>query len=313
MSIRHANQPKIKTILDIISHRKLYRELISHIPPPTLRNLWLTLCALVAFQNLIVFTNTQITGNAITALIVWGGALICMEDLLESLQPKPSHSSLLVGSILVIYSLYRTSLVNGSDSFLYLLVPISGLGLILMAQPFRDIVRFKASLFILCLLPLFVLVQIIFSTFITDDLSLLTAKFVLFWLSILGLSPLKLVGDTVYVDGGAVQVMHECNGFEMIMQMLITGTIFLVAFPLRSRLGKLLIIVLSPVIGFIVNSIRIALLAIFTSFNSDTGKYLFDFFHEQAGSLIFSGIAVFLLGYLYLSLLDRELPPLLTK
>jgi cyanoexosortase A len=268
---------------------------------------------LVAVQNLIVFTNTQITGNAITSLIVWGGALICMEDLLESIQPKPSLYSLLTGSVFVLYSLYRTSRVSGSDSFLYLLVPLSGLGLVLMAHTFREIHKFKASLLILCLLPLFVLVQIAFATFVTDDLSLLTAKFVLFWLSILGLSPLKLIGDTVYVDGGAVQVMHECNGFEMIMQMLITGTIFLVAFPLRSRLGKLVIILFSPIIGFIVNSIRIALLAIFTSFNSEAGKSLFDFFHEQAGSLIFSGIAVFLLGYLYLSLLDRELPPLINE
>jgi hypothetical protein len=55
---------------------------------------------------------------------------------------------------------------------------------------------------------------------------------------------------------------------------------------------------------------RISLLAVFTSFNSPTGHSLFDFFHEQAGSLIFSGIAVFLLGYLYLAILERELPPL---
>jgi cyanoexosortase A len=309
----HPEHLRINASLDMIRHSQLYRYLISHIPPPTLRNLWLTLCALVAVQNLIVFTNTQITGNAITSLIVWGGALICMEDLLESIQPKPSLYSLLTGSVFVLYSLYRTSRVSGSDSFLYLLVPLSGLGLVLMAHTFREIHKFKASLLILCLLPLFVLVQIAFATFVTDDLSLLTAKFVLFWLSILGLSPLKLIGDTVYVDGGAVQVMHECNGFEMIMQMLITGTIFLVAFPLRSRLGKLVIILFSPIIGFIVNSIRIALLAIFTSFNSEAGKSLFDFFHEQAGSLIFSGIAVFLLGYLYLSLLDRELPPLINE
>jgi cyanoexosortase A len=309
----NAQHLRIGASFDLIRHSQPYRYLVSHIPPPTLRNLWLTLCGLIALQNLIVFTNTQITGNAITALIVWGGALICMEDLIESIKPRPSLHSLLVGSFFVLYSLYRTSRVSGSDSFLYLLVPLSGLGLVLMAHTFREVSKFKASLLILCLLPLFVVVQIVFATFVTDDLSLLTAKFVLLWLSILGLSPLRLIGDTVFVDGGAVQVMHECNGFEMIMQMLITGIIFLVAFPLRSRLGKLIVIFLSPIIGFIVNSIRIALLAIFTSFDSQAGKSLFDFFHEQAGSLIFSGIAVFLLGYLYLTLLDRELPPLVNK
>jgi cyanoexosortase A len=148
------------------------------------------------------------------------------------------------------------------------------------------------------------------ATYVTDDLSVLTAKFVLFWLGVLGISPIQLVGDTVYTSGGAVQVMHECNGFEMIMQMIITATIFLVAFPLRSRLGKAVIVVSAPIIGFIVNSLRISLLAVFTSFDSESGRHLFDFFHEQAGSLIFSGLSVFILGYFYLAILERELPPL---
>jgi cyanoexosortase A len=179
-----------------------------------------------------------------------------------------------------------------------------------MACPFRELARFKETLFILLLLPIFVVIQILVTTYVTDDLSVLTAKFVLFWLGVLGISPIQLAGDTVYTSGGAVQVMHECNGFEMIMQMIITATIFLVAFPLRSRLGKAVIVVSAPIIGFIVNSLRITLLAVFTSFNSESGRHLFDFFHEQAGSLIFSGISVFVLGYFYLAILERELPPL---
>jgi cyanoexosortase A len=286
------------------------RALLLRLPPPTSRNLWLTVCALVATQNLIVFTNSQITGNAITALLVWGGALICMEDQLEDLKPNPSFASLLIGTLLVIYSLFRTSTIFNSDSFLYFLVPVSGVGLALMTCPFRELTRFKETLFILCLLPIFVVVQILVATYVTDDLSVLTAKFVLFWLGVLGISPIQLVGDTVYTSGGAVQVMHECNGFEMIMQMIITATIFLVAFPLRSRLGKAVIVVSAPIIGFIVNSLRISLLAVFTSFDSESGRHLFDFFHEQAGSLIFSGLSVFILGYFYLAILERELPPL---
>lgn len=286
------------------------KTLLFRIPPPTTRNLWLTLCSLVATQNLTVFTNSQITGNAITALLVWGGALICMEDQIEDLKPMPSFTSLVTGTVLIAYCLYRTSRIFNSDSFLYFLVPVAGIGLSLMISSFREISRFRESLFILCLLPMFVIIQVLVTTYVTDDLSLLTAKFVLFWLGILGISPIQLAGDTVYTSGGAVQVMHECNGFEMIMQMIITAIIFLVAFPLRSRLGRVLIIASAPLLGFIVNSWRISLLAIFTSLNSQSGRSLFDFFHEQAGSLIFSGLAVFLLGYLYLMVLERELPPL---
>ena len=287
----------------LINLRKRY------LPPASLRNLWLLLCGLVALQSLIVFSNSQITGNAITALIVWGGALICMEDKIEDLKPIPSKSSLYCGFLTILYVLYRTAVITSTDSFLYFLAPVAGFGLVLLTTPFKNLLKFKDSLIVLCLLPVFVLLQILVATFVTDDLSILTAKFVLLWLSILGISPIKLVDDTVFVNGGAVQVMHECNGFEMIMQMVITALIFLLAFPLRSRIGRFLVITLAPIIGFVVNSLRISLLAIFTSLNSSSGKALFDFFHEQAGSLIFSGLAVFILGYLYLYILNRELPP----
>ena len=310
MAIKFMDLPSLFNILKSLKPLEHLKSLLLRIPPPTPKNLWLTLSSFVALQNLIVFTNSQITGNAITALLVWGGALICMEDQIEDLKPRPSYFSLFLGTSIVLYCLYRTSQIFNSDSFLYFLVPVAGLGLILMIKPFKEIIKFKDSFLVLCLLPLFVIIQIIVATYVTDDLSLLTAKFVLFWLGILGISPIKLIGDTIYTSGGAVQVMHECNGFEMIMQMIITSIIFLVAFPLRSRLGKALITVSAPLLGFIVNSMRISLLAVFTSFNSNSGRYLFDFFHEQAGSLIFSGIAVFLLGYLYLAILERELPPL---
>lgn len=290
--------------------KKIYHDLLAKLPRPTTRNLWLTIASLVCLQSLILFTHTQITGNAITALIVWGGALICMEDKLDTMRPKPSLKSLILGTIIIIYCLYRVARVGASDSFLYLLVPVAGVGLVLIANPFRDLPKFKDSLCVLSLLPLFLVSQVLVTTFVTDDLSIATAKFVLFWIGILGVAPAKLVGDTVFVSGGAVQVMHECNGFEMIMQMVITAIIFLLAFPLRSRLGRVGIIIAAPLIGFTVNSIRISLLALFTSFNSEQGKWMFDFFHEQAGSLIFSAISVFVLGYLYLAVLDRELPPI---
>ncbi|MFN9958660.1 MAG: hypothetical protein ACK55I_36680, partial [bacterium] len=156
----------------------------------------MSLCSLVANQNLIVFTNSQITGNAITALLVWGGAVICMEDQIENLNPKPSLLSLLIGSVLVIYTLFRTSLILNSDSFLYLLVPVAGLGLVLMATSSREVLRFKDSLVVLCLLPLFLVIQVLVATYVTDDLSLLTAKFVIFWLGVLGIAPATLDGIT---------------------------------------------------------------------------------------------------------------------
>lgn len=83
--------------------KKLFLSVRHRTPPPTLRNLWFFLALTVILQNMIVFNNSEITGNAITALIIWGGAVICMEDIIESLYPKPSYVSLLIGSIMIVY------------------------------------------------------------------------------------------------------------------------------------------------------------------------------------------------------------------
>jgi hypothetical protein len=42
------------------------------------------------------------------------------------------------------------------------------------------------------------------------------------------------------------------------------------------------------------------------------GSSLFTFFHDDLGSLLFSGIAVYVFGILFMRLLERELPPLPT-
>jgi hypothetical protein len=41
------------------------------------------LAALVATQNLAVFHTSQSAGTTIFALLIWGGAVICMEDQFE--------------------------------------------------------------------------------------------------------------------------------------------------------------------------------------------------------------------------------------
>ena len=81
-------------------------------------------------------------------------------------------------------------------------------------------------------------------------------------------------------------------------------------FRSRSLIAKLVIFTSAPMIGFAANTIRIAILALCVANGSGKGSGLFKFFHDDLGSLVFSGIAVFLLGLLFMRLLERELPPL---
>jgi exosortase/archaeosortase family protein len=93
-------------------------------------------------------------------------------------------------------------------------------------------------------------------------------------------------------------------------QILCISIIFLLAFPIKSLKSRSLLLLSAPIIGLISNTLRIALLAFFSGNGNGKGTPLFTFFHDDAGSLIFSGIAVFVFGSLYMNLLERELPPM---
>ena len=55
-----------------------------------------------------------------------------------------------------------------------------------------------------------------------------------------------------------------------------------------------------------INVLRIALLAYLTTWPNKSGMPTFDFFHNTGG-LLFSLVAAALAGWIYISLLDREL------
>ena len=275
------------------------------IPPPTLRNLWLLLALLVATQNSAVFHTSQSANVTVLAVMIWGGALICIEDQLDDLEPNPGLFGLLVGSILLLWALARTAVILHWDGLIFLLAPLAGLALALLCLPLRQLGRFRDPLLCLLLLPSFALLMRVLPE---EPLSLLTARGAGFWLSILGLD-VVVQGRSVMLPGGGVQVLAACNGLDMMAQILCVGLIFMLAFRIRSWFSRLLLFAAAPVIGLVCNTFRIALLAGCAGVGQGKGSPLFTFFHDETGSLVFSGVAVFVYGLLYINLLERELAP----
>jgi cyanoexosortase A len=272
-------------------------------PPATPRNLWLLIAAVVATQNLAVFHTSQSANNTVYALLVWGGAVICMEDQIENLEPCPNLLSLILGTIILILVLARTAVVLHWEGVIFALPPIAGLALALICFPISQILRLRDSLLTLLLVPGFALIMRILPE---KPISLLTASLSGLWLQFLGFDAL-VKGRTVMIPGGGVQVLGECNGLDMMSQILCISIVFLLAFPIRSNINRLFLLSIAPVVGMVSNSFRIAILTICTMFGNGKGSPVFKFFHEDAGSLVFSGIAVFIFGWLYLFMLEREL------
>jgi cyanoexosortase A len=277
-----------------------------YVPPLTARNAWLFIAATVAIQNVVVFHTSQNESMTVFALLIWGGVLICMEDLIEELHPSPNLVVALLASIILLFVLFRTSLILHSDGVLFLLPPIAVLALVLLVKEPRTIYKFKDSLLCVLLFPAYALLNRIMPE---GPLSLLTAKIAAFWLSILGLDP-TVNGRDVLLKGGGVTVLGACNGLDMIAQVVCISIIFLLAFRLRSLTSRILVISLAPLIGLLSNTMRIALLTVISANGSGHGYgFWFDFFHKDTGSLIFSGLAVFIFGSIYMRLLEHELGP----
>lgn len=277
-----------------------------YVPPLTARNLWLFIASAVATQNVVVFYTSQNESSTILAILIWGGALICMEDLIENLHPQPNPIAAIFASIVLVLVLLRTSLIFNSDGIIFVLPVLAALCLFLLVDKPQHIFRFKDSLLCMLLFPANALLNRIMPEV---PMSLLTAKLAGFWLSILGLDPI-VNGRDVFLKGGGVTVLGACNGLDMIAQVICISIIFLLAFRLRSIRSRYIVLILAPLIGLLSNTFRIALLTIFSANGSGKGYgFWFDFFHKDTGSLIFSGLAVFIFGSIYMRFLENELGP----
>jgi exosortase/archaeosortase family protein len=240
------------------------------------------------------------------ALMAWAGALLCMEDQLPSLTLRPSQISLLVGTALLTWGFWRIAIIQDLDGIAWLLPPLLGIGLMGLARPLRQPGGWLAALAALAMVP----VSRVFLALLPEAvLSTLTARLAQLLLLLMG-SDVVVNGRQILLPGGAVVVGAQCSGNWMMAQSLMIAGIFALAFPMPRQRSLPLLLLSSCVIAWLVNVIRILSLAVINASGIAGKTWWFDFVHEGAGSLIFSGVAVSLYGWLYLQRLERQLQQL---
>jgi cyanoexosortase A len=261
------------------------------------RQLWRMLALLLAVQYLVLIFMTQTTENFLNACIVWGCALLVLDGdpLPRRLQPTPLGCVL--GTVLIVGVLWRSPTLVSGDKIRYLLPLMTGLGLALLARPWRQLRQFGPVFIIFSLLPL---LRLLTSKLLVAELSQITA-----WLSGMLLMlcgfPVQRLGQSLYIPGGGVAVNGTCSGSEIMVQLLLVSIIFMVVFPMRYREQNLAMVVIAPLLAWLINGIRIALLALITASSYPGKTWWFDFFHHEWGSQLFSGTAmvVFVVVYVH--------------
>lgn len=236
-------------------------------------------------------------------VVVWGGAVICIEDQLDELQLKPSRVSFALGTILLLIATVRSVLVLDQERIVLILPLLQGVALALLLRPIRQLSTLRQPLIVLSLFPLQDLATRLLPSY---WLSVLNAKIGQAYLLLFSLDA-SSSGRFLLLEGRGVEILKECNGVDLMAQLTTIAIVFALAFPIRSLRLRMGFIALAPLLAVLVNAGRIAILALVVSSTLDKSDELFTFLHEKWGSLVFAGIATVILGQLYLTLIDREL------
>lgn len=185
---------------------------------------------------------------------------------------------------------------NLPDPMLRIFPFLAAFSLALFASGFRGVRQYWQELTILFFLG----IPSILTLFL-PDISPITAKFSGFLLWYTGFN-VSINDVFINLPTGSVEVYRGCSGIESMTYLLGISIVGLVMFPISP--GKRFFVpFLAVLIGFLVNSIRVALMAILAASNQ---KSAFVYWHEGSGSLVFGAIAIFAFWVVYQLLLKQE-------
>ena len=270
------------------------------------RDLWRLLAAILALYLLLLSLLTQPPDEMLNLFLVLGGALLVLHHPAAGWQPRPGRIGRWVGMALLVAVLWRGQRMMGFDFISSLLPLLAGMGLALLAAPLNQLGSFLPSLSLLALLPL---IRAVGWLTPLGPLSVATAWLTQQLFTLCGITAEQL-GTLVQLQGGGVIVAGPCAGLSILLQLLLVAVIFAMAFPMRHRWQNGLMLLGAPLIGMVVNGMRIGLLALLSTSNLANKQWWFDFFHDHWGSLLFSGLGMQLFVWLYVYWMARQVAAL---
>ncbi len=241
----------------------------------------------LAALTLIIIDKAHSENLFSIALLMWLTLFSVLWDRKESLTFKSDLFSTVFGLVLLGLILLRN--LEGSNDFSLRLLPLVGVfSIATLASGIKNIVSYWRELTIASLL-IFAKAVAVFLKII--NLTIITAKFTNAFLYMIGFNSYR-EGVFVTLPQGRIEVLGTCSGEESVILMSCVAFLFFFLVPV-SYLQKVLCFILAVLIGFLVNAVRITILAIFVNANDMEG---FEYWHSEDGSLLFAIISVCLFG-----------------
>ena len=241
--------------------------------------------AVIAIHLTLIF---KIAGpdRQITSMLFWATAAYLIWERQDKLTFQTGIVASLLGALLLSLLLLKST-GYCEESFLIGYPFVAGIALAIIAAGFWGLKEYWRELMLL----FFSGIPEVLLSKLTDP-SPITAQFAS---SMLWYSGYAVTQKGIYLQlpGGSVQVYSGCSGVMAMTQLLGMSVLFLMLLPLPWKwFQKLILPVAAVVIGFIVNALRVALMAILVS---QQQMAAFEYWHAGSGSLVFSVIGTFLL------------------
>jgi len=230
-----------------------------------------------------------------------------VEDLMPSLVYRRGARRVFLVSLAWVAILVRGMVVQSyADPIIPLFPIISVILLVILLGGFPLLPRFREALYILSLMPVLAWLPRLVPT---ERLSHSAASFAAFFLRSFGVDIVQ-TGSRLTVGSSAVNVAGPCSGNEIMVQAFVVALLALIIFPMPKRWLRFPFLLLAPVLGWVVNGLRVALLAIIASLDpmssvNDSG--IFGFFHLGEGGMVFSGLGIAVYAYVYVKVIDAQL------
>lgn len=220
-------------------------------------------------------------------LLFWAAVWMLLSEKKDNLNLTSNGLSIGLALIGIFWLLAHIPIpVEKGNHFVRIAPLVTGLALGLLASGLSGLKQYRQEFIILFFLGIpRVLSSLLF------DISPITAKFstLLLWYA-----GFDVVNEGVFVilPTGSVKVYDGCSGIESMSYLLGLSIIFLIMMPVR-RFWRATLPLVAVCIGFLVNSIRVSLMAYLVA---NSTKDAFDYWHEGDGSKIFAIAAVCVLG-----------------
>ena len=214
----------------------------------------------------------------------------------KGIKKKKKFFDTFLASSILFFILHRSFWIYSysNDKFVYFVLTLLLITLLILNFSPKNLFLNYKPILITSILPIKEFLYIPLSILLTPISTVVTW----FILNLLGFDAYTK-GQEIFIGGGGVDITFGCSGSDQIIFTLASMFVLNLLIPFKNLNIFCFQLIISFLITFLVNILRLCILAIYVNTYQSNNFSIFDFFHGPQGSLIFALISTVLCCEIY--------------